>query len=274
MSDPRRTPVNDRVAARAIAAGFPDLRPVDGTPQQITTPVAELLRRPGGPRDRQLLFGDLVSVLEINDDHAFVQVEKDAYVGYVEAGNLGPVLPATHWVSAPATHAYAAADMKSPDLATLSLGSQMRVTRTYGGFAETTLGFVPQVHLSELADRPGDPVTVAEMFLGTPYLWGGNSCWGIDCSGLVQAAVLACGFPCPGDSDQQQAELGSPVPPGSGYARGDLLFWKGHVAWVADPDTLLHANAHHMATAHEPLQDAIARIARQGDGPVLSQRRL
>ena len=113
------------------------------------------------------------------------------------------------------------------------------------------------------------------MFLGTPYLWGGNSRLGIDCSGLVQASLLACGIPCPGDSGPQERALGNYAPPnGSAYLRGDLLFWKGHVALVRDSETLIHANVFHMAVAVEPLQPAIDRILTQGDGPVTAHKRL
>jgi len=119
-----------------------------------------------------------------------------------------------------------------------------------------------------------DPVTIATVLLGTPYLWGGNSAFGIDCSGLVQAACMVCGIACPGDSDMQAAGLGQLVTDGSPPRRGDLLFWKGHVAWVSGPDTILHANAHHMAVAYEGLVAAVARIAAQGGGPVTAHRRL
>ncbi|MGB1209466.1 MAG: C40 family peptidase, partial [Paracoccaceae bacterium] len=144
---------------------------------------------------------------------------------------------------------------------------------TEGRFAQTSLGHIPTQHLAPLPHAFPDPAAVAELFLGTPYLWGGNSRWGIDCSGLVQAAFLACGIPCPGDSDQQQAALGPRLPPQTPKQRGDLLFWRGHVAWVVDAQTLLHANAHHMAVAHEPIETAILRIAAQGDGPMTAHIR-
>ena len=124
-------------------------------------------------------------------------------------------------------------------------------------------------------DRPfSDPVTIAQLFFGTPYLWGGNSGLGIDCSGLVQAALRACAVPCPGDSDMQLDDLGAEIPAGASLARGDLMFWKGHVGMMVDADVMLHANAHHMATAYEPIADATLRIKAQGDGDVIGRKRL
>ncbi|GGH33259.1 Cell wall-associated hydrolase, NlpC family [Cribrihabitans marinus] len=274
MSDRRLSPVNARVAAAHLAEAPAGLARVPGTPRCVARPVVDLMRAPGGPRDRQLLLGEAVDVYEDRDGWAFVQSGRDGYVGYVETTALGPAIDAGHWVCAPATHAYAAADLKSPERLALSFGSRVRVTGTAGGFAETAQGHIPEVHLAPVSQRLTDPVAVAALFLGTPYLWGGNSRAGIDCSGLVQAALLACGRDCPGDSDQQEAALGRALPTGSAPEHGDLLFWAGHVAWVADPETILHANAHHMAVQYEPLTPAIARIQAQGDGPVTSHRRL
>ncbi len=161
--------------------------------------------------------------------------------------------------------------MKTRELASYGFGTELTVVDERHKFFETDAGFVPKPHLRPL-DRPfSDPVTVAQLFFGTPYLWGGNSVFGLDCSGLTQIACLACGIPCPGDSDMQEAELGQPT---EDLRHGDLIFWKGHVAWVVDEQTILHANAHHMAVAYEPLGPAIARIEAQGDGKVTARKRL
>lgn len=241
---------------------------------RIIHPVVNLLRQPEGPRDRQLLFGDTVSIAEEHNGWSHITADKDGYTGWVKTDHLGPIEPQTHWIVAASTHAYAAPDMKSPDQLSLSFGSKIRAFSEQDGFLETTVGFIPGVHAVPAYSRLTDPVAAAQLFLGTPYLWGGNSRFGLDCSGLVQAALLACGVPCPGDSSDQEREVGEPVPAGEAAKRGDLLFWKGHVAFVAADNLLLHANAYHMAVALEPMDQAIARIAAQGDGPVTAHKRL
>lgn len=240
---------------------------------QVIVPVVDLLRRPGGPRERQLLFGDRVRINDNKNGWSRIEADKDGYAGYVASASLAPGQPATHWISAPSTHVYAAPDLKSPDQMTLSFGSRITVLSRKAGFAKTPVGFVPDVHMTPVGQHLRDPVDVAALFLGTPYLWGGNSRFGLDCSGLVQAAYLACGRPCPGDSTQQENALGPALPPGTAPRRGDLLFWQGHVAMVHDPDTLLHANAFHMAVSQEPLRAALERIKAQGDGDVTSHLR-
>lgn len=244
------------------------------THRQIIQPVADLLRAPDGARDRQLLWGDLVTIEGQSNGWTQVTSLKDGYTGYLPNAALGPATAATHWVSAPATHVYTQPDFKSPELHSLSFSSRVQLRSQQGRFAETPQGFIPTRHLSPLGTDLSDPVTVAEMFLGTPYLWGGNSRGGIDCSGLVQAALLACSMPCPGDTGPQKMTLGTALPVGSPHQRGDLLFWQGHVAMVLDAETLIHANAHHMAVVQEPLHPAIDRIQAQGDGPVTAHKRL
>nr|WP_321249946.1 C40 family peptidase [uncultured Ruegeria sp.] len=241
---------------------------------RVIEPVVDLLRQPDGPRDRQLLFGDTVEVRENREGWSRVTSDKDGYQGWVATDRLGPEASPTHWITAPSTHTYVWADIKSADRASLSFGSKVQALSKQNGFLETELGFIPSTHATTISDTVNDPVAVAELFLGTPYLWGGNSRFGLDCSGLVQAGLLACGIACPGDSGDQERALGHLVPQDAPAKRGDLLFWKGHVAWVSGNNMLLHANAHDMAVVYEPMDRAIARIREQGDGPVTSHKRL
>ncbi len=164
--------------------------------------------------------------------------------------------------------------MKLPPRGRLPFGAGVTAGERRGGWLATGDGWLFARHLRPAGAPMDDPVAVAELFFGTPYLWGGNTGDGIDCSGLVQAACLACGIACPGDSDLQESALGAPLADDAPLRRGDLLFWKGHVAWVADAGRILHANAFQMAVAYEAIPAAIARIEAQGDGPVTARRRL
>lgn len=271
MSDPRLTPFSGRVALRGAQVAAAQV--TDGTPARVITPLVDLCRRPDGPRDRQLLRGARVCVIDHQGDHAFVQAQAGAYCGWVDAHALGSDHPMTHRVSALATHLYARPDLKSPDMARLSLNSLLSLGSEQANFLESACGhWVPKPHVRPLPDLASDPVTVAHQFLGVPYLWGGNSACGIDCSGLVQVALYACGIACPGDSDLQLAAFGPILPSGTPFQRGDLLFWQGHVAWASTPDTLLHATANGMAVIDEPLVAACERIARHT--PLLAHIRI
>ena len=249
----------------------PDPALVDGmTPARITSAHADLLARPNGPRDRQLLLGDPVTVLGSRDDHSYIRSDKDGYVGFVAAHHLGAPAAPTHMLTAPAGHAYSAASIKSPETASLSFGAHLTAGSETDAFIDTPIGFVPKAQVTPLP-HTANPIDTARLFAGTPYLWGGNTRAGSDCSGLIQIALLTAGHPCPGDSDLQQAAFPDIDP--SDRHSGDLVFWKGHVALLLDRDTIIHANAHHMAVTTAPLEQAITRIARNEFGAVTGYAR-
>ncbi len=251
---------------------------VAGTPARIVAAVADMLGepRPDAGLNTQLLRGDDVIVFEETEGWAWVQAARDGYVGYVSGGSLGPrAAEPTHLVSAPRSFLYPGPDLKIPRLGELSLGSSVTVTN----FTETrgtryallsTGEAMIAGHLMSAGEASDDYVAVTETLLMTPYLWGGSTSFGIDCSGLVQLAMRMAGRDVLRDSDMQAATLGEPIEPGqdhSGLRRGDLVFWKGHVAIMTDDRTMIHANGHTMLVSREGLTDAIDRIGYLYGGP-------
>ncbi|MFG1339608.1 C40 family peptidase [Xanthobacter autotrophicus] len=266
--DPRLTPARPDLASAALKGQVEAARYVEGDLRRVAVPVAPLRRRPASdaPLETQGLFGETVRVFEDDPEGwSWVQLEADRYVGYLPTEALAaPGAAPTHKVRALRTFLFPGPDIKLPPREALVLGSKVAVREVRGGFAVTPDGFLPVVHLAEPAEREGDFVAVAARFLGVPYLWGGRSSLGLDCSGLVQTALAATGVAAPRDSDMQEAALGKALPLDAEPRRGDLLFWPGHVGIVEAADTLLHANAFHMAVAREPLAEALARIAAAG----------
>lgn len=251
---------------------------VAGRPARITAAIADLRRapRPDAGVNTQALFGDDVLVFEDAEGWAWVQAERDGYVGYVADNVLGPrEHAATHIVCVPRTFLYPGPDLRFPISGQLSMGSTVTVT----GSAETRgthYALLPSGqaviagHLRPIAELADDYVTVAESFLGTPYLWGGVSGFGIDCSGLVQLAMRMAGKDVLRDSDMQAASIGTPLEPGAGFSglqRGDLVFWKGHVAIMTDAKEMIHANGHTMLVSREGLKEAVERIGYLYGGP-------
>jgi len=274
MKDRRLTPANKRVADPSLQSDWPGVSYVEPEPFAVHWPLVDLMNAPEGHRDRQLLFGETVGVYETHEGWAFIRSDKDGYVGYVPRSSLASSPQATHRISAAATHVYDAPNFKSRDRMRLSHGCLLHGLGTEGSFLQTADGYVPMVHCAPNQEFSKDPVSVAKTFLDTPYLWGGNSRFGIDCSGLIQAALVACGAACPGDSVLQEETLGYELPADVSLQRNDLLFWKGHVAMIVDDARLIHANAHHMAVTFENTEQAIKRIDQQGDGPVTCRKRV
>ena len=271
--DRRLTPATSRVAHISIKGRVDAPRFSEGERLRVAMPLVDLLRAPHGARERQLVLGESFTVIDHLDGHAFGFAAKDGYCGWLPNAALSDGPAPTHWVATTGTHLYPEPRVQAHEISALPMGAQVAVIGPAGKFLETTEGFVPTPHLRRIGDYLSDPVAVAEGFLGAPYLWGGNSRAGIDCSGLAQASLLACGIPAAGDSDLQQT-LGHEVPPESDLQRGDLLFWKGHVALVVDADRLIHANGHTMSVAYEGITDCIARVLAQDGGPVTHRRRL
>jgi cell wall-associated NlpC family hydrolase len=278
--DPRRHPYRDDVAAETLRGKISAPRYVAGELRQVAQPATPLWTRPDAREGwaTQVLYGELVTVYEEKHGWAWVQLQRDGYVGYVRARGLAPhVKRPTHRVRAPGTFLYAAPSAKALTGPHLSMTALLSIAETGAVFSTVADGgFVPTRHICELDRFAPDFVGVAERFAGTPYVWGGKTRLGLDCSGLVQVALQAAGIDCPRDSDMQLAELGREVQVGAdleGLQRGDLVFWKGHVGIMTDGFLLLHANAHHMAVAVEPLRGAVDRIAR-GGLPVAAIKRI
>lgn len=250
--------------------------------RRVIAPLADLRREPrlDSGIDTQALMGEAVRVLEEDaEGFAFVQLARDGYVGYMPSAALGPTEPApTHRVSAIRTFLYPGPSLKLPIAGYLSFGARVAVSGWQGDYAEVPgAGYVHGAHLAPADSVEPDFVALAERFMETPYLWGGKSSLGIDCSGLVQIALQGAGREAPRDSDMQGAGLGEAIPIEEGRAaprRGDVVFWSGHVGLLLDETTLLHANGHHMKVAAEPLEGAIARIAAKSFGAVTGWRRI
>jgi cell wall-associated NlpC family hydrolase len=273
--DPRITASNGRVAHVSLEGLVEAERFVKGRWMMVQQPMVNLSDAPRGQRSSQLLYGERFLALETADGFAFGVAERDGHVGYILSGALTTAEEGTHWVVSPATHLYPKPNIKEPPDVALFFGSRVTVTGERDAFFRIHTGhYVPRQHLVPLKARFDDPVGIADMFLGTPYLWGGSSRWGLDCSGLVQTALLACGIDCPRDSDQQEAALGEQLAEGELLRRGDLVFWQGHVAIMSSPTMLLHANVHHMAVAYETFDEAVARIGAKEFGQITSIRRL
>jgi hypothetical protein len=269
--DPRLTPARPDLAAAHLKGRVQAARFVEGERKRVIAPVAPLRRRPepDAPLDTEALYGEHVTVYEITDEGwAWVQLQLDSYVGWLPVEAIGDLrVDATDRVIALRTFVFPGPDIKLSPLMALSFGSRLTVTRREGEFAVTdAVGFVPAQHLAPMDFVEPDFVAVARRFLGVPYLWGGRSSLGMDCSGLVQLALQAAGYACPRDSDMQAA-FGQAVPFSGDLAairRGDLVCWKGHIGIASEPGALLHANAFHMAVAEEPLAQAVERIRRSG----------
>jgi cell wall-associated NlpC family hydrolase len=279
--DRRITPFRPDLAAERLRGQVEAARYATGTPRQVIASSAPLRRHPSpeAPLDTEALFGETVTVFDEHEGWSWGQLHGDGYVGYLPSVDLGPPGPeATHKVAAIRTFVYPGPNLKLPFSGFLSLNTRVAVVGAEGDYARLASGgFVFARHLSAADEMESDYVAVAERLLGVPYLWGGRTSLGLDCSALVQTALAAAGIQAPRDSDMQERELGTPVETDaalSGLRRGDLVFWKGHVGIMLDEARLLHANGHTMAVSVEPLAAAEERIRTRSFGPITAIKRL
>jgi cell wall-associated NlpC family hydrolase len=282
--DPRTTPARPDLAALHLKGEVVAARFVSGTELEVRDAQAPVRREPSpdAPLDTEALHGERVTVYDENGEGwCWGQLGSDRYVGWIPANALRPPgPPPTHRVAALRTFVFPGRSIKAPPIDALSLGSRVTVKTSQRGdsreLTDLASGFcVPTRHLAPIGSTEPDFVAVAERFVGVPYLWGGKTSLGIDCSGLVQIALTTSGVACPRDSDMQEQAVGTSMPTDdlTGLRRGDLIFWKGHVAIVRDERSIVHANAFHMAVAIEPTEEALRRIADAGS-VIVSIRRL
>ena len=257
---------------------------VKGSTWQVAGAVVPMFRDPGfdAAIDSEVLFGEPMRVFDMQDDWAWCQSDVDGYVGYVPKSSLSDKLFApTHRVATLLTPLYPEPELRRPLRRLLSFGSRVKIVgqQTVRDLDYAILengSAICATHLSPLSEAiDSDYVTVAERFTDLPYLWAGRSGFGVDCSGLVQLAMMMTGS-CPlRDSDMQESSIGQPCDPVDGLAslsRGDLIFWNGHVGIATDSDTILHASGRTMSVIKEPVVDLVDRLAGK-QLPVTSIRR-
>jgi cell wall-associated NlpC family hydrolase len=277
--DPRLHAIRPDLADARLGEAAGSTHLVEGELREVAAPLLALHREPrfDARLDTQALMGEHVRVFDVREGWAWLQLESDGYVGYAAQDDLIAVeRAATHRVAVPSTFMFPGPDIKSQPTVTLTMNARIAVIGRDERFAHLANGrFVVASHLKPLGENAADFVAVAESYRHVPYLWGGKSVLGLDCSGLVQLSLQAAGIASPRDTDMQEERLGRPLPKDDlkSLKRGDLVFWDDHVGIMSDARMLLHANGHFMQVTLEPLLTAVERIAKR-HGKITSIKRL
>lgn len=271
-SDRRLTPARPDLAAAHLTGEVDAPRFVEGEKFAVGLGRTSLRVRSSddATQDSELLFGEIFTVYDRKDGWAWGQAARDLYVGYVRENALDRPFATNVTVTTLMAPVFSAADLKTPVRDLLPMNAAVPVLARDSDYVNIGRGFVHQRHLLPQTEK--DFVAIAERFLGAPYVWGGKTAAGLDCSGLIQTALQAVGKAAPRDTDMMEKALGDVVALVD-VRRGDLVYWKAHMGVMLDETRLLHANAFHMMVAVEPLTEAIARFEAVA-GPVTSVKRL
>tara|TARA_B100000900_G_scaffold369010_1_gene346581 strand:+ start:246 stop:998 length:753 start_codon:yes stop_codon:yes gene_type:complete len=217
--------------------------------------------------ETECLFGETVEILDETFDWVYCKLNTDSYHGWVKKEGLGKIKNPTHRVLAKRSFVYTDRNPKSNNLLYLPIGSQLAVNKIESEWAEVSLcnnstqvGYVPSRHIVSLDHRFKDWVAIAELFEGTPYKWGGRDTLGVDCSALLQLSYQTYGEVIPRNTSQQVKLKKKHISDIGNLKRGCVIFWKGHVGIMIDKFNCIHANAFHMQTKIEPLNQIISRI--------------
>ena len=273
--DPRRHAYREDLAAKSLEGRVEALRFVDGQTYQVCAPHTGVRRQPGpdAPLDTEALMGEQFTIYEKTEGWAWGQLERDGYVGYVSQVDLSSdILIPTHRISGILVLVYAAPSALSAPVYHLSFNALVTVIGEHDAFAElATGGFVGKKYLAKTDSFDRDYIAAAQRFLNLPYLFGGKSALGLDCSGLVQNVMQAAGYNVPRDSDMQAAEIGQRLEISKDLKdlqRGDVVFWPQHVGLMVDGATIIHASATNMSVALEPVETVAERSRK--DGPIVA----
>ncbi len=243
--------------------------------RRIKAPVANLYSDQGTTLERQFLFGEAFCVTAEQNGWAEGYRPSDQYAGFLRVDDLAGWADPSNRISDMGGHVYAVPNFKTVPMMHLPFQAEITVVGEEGHYVELAGGgFVHQQQVESLVAIEPDYVKTAERYLGVPYLWGGNTQYGLDCSGLVSAALKRAKIDCAADSGAQEKTVGERLTHSEPLQRGDFVFWEGHVGLIHGPDMLLHANGYHMKTVLEPFEQACTRILAAGNGPVTSRKRL